>query len=98
MLANGGWLSVTKRYAVDDDSVGQFTGLTDKNGEKIFEGDVVRVEGGAGLGVFEIVHYSCGGFSPFSISGWECVPDAEDCEIVGNVYDDPELRIIAGRH
>lgn len=40
-ISNGGFFNVLGRYAVKDDTVGQFTGLYDKNGVKIFDGDVV---------------------------------------------------------
>lgn len=70
------------------ETIGQFTGLYDKNGKKIFEGDVIKC--GMRLYVCEFIE---GGFEFRDLSDSKLILKAivnNSC-IIGNVFDNPEL-------
>lgn len=83
---------------VDQSTVGEFTGLTDKNGKRIFEGDVVS-------GLFLYAHslnsvcvfrdgafgleWERGGSKQFTAFTSMC---NVEFEVIGNVHDNPELK------
>lgn len=84
-----------EEYEVIPESVGQFTGLTGKNGNKIFEGDIVKVTTGIEgykstyhSAIQEVKYNAESGiavFLPFDNS------DMVEVEVIGNIYDNPEL-------
>lgn len=110
-IANGKWsegtLLVTKQgccitpdatvyVAVDPETVGQYTGLTDKNGTKIFEGDIIDFLYRSGYDDYGIVQYDADetefGFVYNSIyEGLGRHYQSKDIEVIGNIYDNPEL-------
>jgi len=65
----------------------QYTGLKDKNGKEIYEGDVVKYFEGF-IEEVKWNYYSCG-FDPFSY--YEGDLAGLDCEVIGNIYANPEL-------
>lgn len=82
---------------VDPATVGQFTGLTDKNGNKIFEGDIVtgwfaheEITGYISYGsnaVFFIERKGLHGIGLNNAADW--------LVIIGNIHDNPELLEVA---
>lgn len=81
----------TYNKAVIPETVGQFTGLTDEDGKKIFEGDIVQ--NGTYMAVVKAEVFNCGcchcvyGFSTDD----DDVNIGEYCKVVGNIHDNPEL-------
>ena len=116
-IDNGEWVDGTNFYIaknkvesfienvqIDTETVGQYTGLTDKNGKKIFEGDIVKFEdnqyevrrecdtpGGYWAETGYILdHIGWNDYIRFTdtIDGY----NNEICvEVIGNIHDNPEL-------
>ena len=91
-------------YQVHSETVGQFTGLTDKNGRKIFEGNIIHLEysqvffGGEYFGEYTAeVSYKEGCFITDGINNGDEIEtplsgfDNDEVEIIGNIHDNPEL-------
>lgn len=83
-------------FPVDPKTVGQFTGRTDQNGKRIFEGDIAKYTNRDGTSVFyEVVWDNEFAAMMFRfIGGWSGVFMAgmnERVEVIGNIHDNPEL-------
>ena len=79
---------------VDEIKLMQSTGLADKNGKEIFDGDIVKMAKDvySEPTYYEVVRHRGGAYRLESKQhGCELWLRHADCEIVGNVYENPEL-------
>lgn len=83
-------------WHIDADTVGQYTGLTDKNGTKIFEGDIIDFSGrsdgdGYGVVVYDTNETEFGIVYDSIYEGLGRHYHSKNIEVIGNIYDNPEL-------
>jgi len=90
-------------YEVEEESIGQFTGLTDKNGKEIYEGDIVQWGDSEHKikqvvefrnGAFGYVYDTIGSFVPYAANtnfDFAALGTDKRFEIVNNIHDNPDL-------
>lgn len=86
-------LFATTWYRVDKETIGQCIGLCDKNGKEIYEGDILKSIRWNDIYLVKQIgtaYYLCRkGKNRFNkITTWN---NAEKSEVIGNIYDNPEL-------
>jgi uncharacterized phage protein (TIGR01671 family) len=73
-------------YEVEPETIGQFTGLHDKNGKEIYEGDIIRHKD-----MVKPYHVIYDGHQFTPNDGFRSLSYPKHWEVIGNIHDNPEL-------
>lgn len=87
---------IINAFEIDPKTVGQYTGMTDKNGTKIFEGDIIdflyRSDGDDyGIVQYDVDETEFGFVHNLIYDGLGRYYCSRDIEVIGNIYDNREL-------
>lgn len=84
-------------YDVDRDTICQCTGLKDKNGNLIWENDIVRTIYDGIEHIYQVIwdkselDFKATNGKEFYKSNFEYLPCCDEVEVIGNIFDNPEL-------
>lgn len=84
-----------RKTEVYPETVGQYTGLKDKNTKEIYEGDMLSLKDETGRKGTVTVGFDDGGFIVFKGLAWRYIYDYDgeknEMVVIGNIHDNPEL-------
>ena len=93
----------SSHYIVNPDTVGQYTGVTDKNGERIFEGDIVKYKDACKFGDNDKMEeaeeqYLCTNIVEFKNGRFFPLPQRCDCEDYFFSYGSYDFEVVGNVH
>ncbi len=79
---------IVREYAIEDISIMQYTGLKDKNGKEIYEGDIMDYGNGR---TFYISYVGVQFMATFNKRVVNSIIPIHNFEVIGNIHENPEL-------